>query len=409
MLADRVNLQVRHTSPCSTVPLLQRYILGELTRTFLFVLLCLTLLVNVVGVFQTATERGLAAPQIWEVLPYIVPSMMPFTIPAALLLTVCLVYGRMAGDQEVTAAKAAGVSVMTILWPSILLGAALSIASFMLTDRVIPWALDQMEQRIVRMVEDVFFERLRTEHSFTDRQHGLEINVRDIQGKTLIDPVIRQKPKNGQSRTITADEATISLDLKRQIARIHIRYGSICLPDNQRFTAVDKTVEFSLANEIGKPKPRNLPIDVIESQITETVADEDRARERRTVDALLSTSWGGFDHLASLEKWHAKAPDKHSATYHRLKTEIHSRYAMSCSCLFFVLLGGPFAIYKAKSQFLTSFLYCFVPIVAIYYPLILGIMAQAKKGNIDPSYGMWLGNAALLAASFVILRRVRRH
>ncbi len=59
------------------MPLLQRYILGELTRTFLFVLLCLTILVNVVGVFQTATERGLAAPQVWEVLPYIVPSMMP--------------------------------------------------------------------------------------------------------------------------------------------------------------------------------------------------------------------------------------------------------------------------------------------------------------------------------------------
>jgi lipopolysaccharide export LptBFGC system permease protein LptF len=50
-----------------------------------------------------------------------------------------------------------------------------------------------------------------------------------------------------------------------------------------------------------------------------------------------------------------------------------------------------------------------VPIVAIYYPLILGIMTQSKKGNIDPAWGMWLGNIVLLAASFVILRRVRRH
>ena len=82
---------------------------------------------------------------------------------------------------------------------------------------------------------------------------------------------------------------------------------------------------------------------------------------------------------------------------------------MSCSCLFFVLLGGPFAIYKAKSQFLTSFLYCFVPIIAVYYPLILGIMTQSKKGNIDPAWGMWLGNLALLAASLTIIRRVRKH
>jgi len=391
------------------VPLLQRYILAELTRTFLFVLLCLTVLVNVVGVFQTATERGLAAPQVWEVLPYIVPSMMPFTIPAALLLTVCLVYGRMAGDQEVTAAKAAGVSVMSVLWPSILLGIALSLLSFLLTDRVIPWALNQMEQRIVRMVEDVFFERLRTDHAFVDRQRGLEITVLDIRGKTLISPVIRLKPRSGRAWTIHADEATISLDVRQQLAEVHIRYGSVTLEGGQRLTAEDKAIPFSLANEIGKPKPRNLSIETIEEQVLETVLDEERARERRTVDAVLATSWGDFGRLAGLEKWKAKPDGTHSSTYHRLKTEVHSRYAMSCSCLFFVLLGGPFAIYKAKSQFLTSFLYCFVPIIAVYYPLILGIMTQSKKGNIDPAWGMWLGNLALLAASLTIIRRVRKH
>jgi len=390
------------------VPLLQRYILGELTRTFLFVLICLTVLVNVVGVFQTATERGLAAPQVWEVLPFIVPSMMPFTIPAALLLTVCLVYGRMAGDQEVTAAKAAGVSVMTVLWPSIILGTALSVVCFVLTDRVIPWALDQMEQRIVQMVEDVFFERLRTDRAFVDRQHGIEINILDLRGKTLVYPVICLK-RDGKTQKVYADEATISLDVERKVAEVHIKNGCAILPDGSHMTASDKPIEFSLADEIGKPKPRNLPIDVIDDQVEVAIADEERARERRTVDALLSSSWGDFDRLATLDKWRAKAPDRHSSTYHRLKTEVHSRYAMSCSCLFFVLLGGPFAIYKAKSQFLTSFLYCFVPIVAIYYPLILGIMTQAKKGNIDPSWGMWLGNLVLLAASFVILRRVRRH
>ncbi|QDT55451.1 putative permease YjgP/YjgQ family protein [Caulifigura coniformis] len=391
------------------MPLLQRYILSELTRTFLFVLLCLTLLVNVVGVFQTATERGLAAPQVWEVLPFIVPSMMPFTIPAALLLTVCLVYGRMAGDQEVTAAKAAGVSVMTVLWPSILLGAALSAVCFALTDRVIPWALDQMELRIVQMVEDVFFERLRTDRSFVDRQRGLEITILDIRGKTLISPVICYKRKDGRVQKIYADEATISLDVKRQLAEIHIKYGSINLGDHQRINVTDESFPFSLANEIGKPKPRNLPIEVIDEQVVTAIADEERARERQTVDALLATSWGDFHKLSSLQKWRAKAPGRHSSTYHRLKTEVHSRYAMSCSCLFFVLFGGPFAIYKAKSQFLTSFLYCFVPIVAIYYPLILGIMTQSKKGNINPAWGMWLGNLGLLVASIVILRRVRRH
>lgn len=397
------------------MPLLQRYILGELLRTFLFVLLCLTILVNFVGVFQTATERGLGPKQVWEVLPYIVPSMLPFTIPAALLLTVCLVYGRMAGDQEITASKAAGISVMTTLWPSIILSGILSVASLLLTDQVIPWALAKVEQKIVRTMKDVFLEQLRTEHRFVDRHRGIEISVASVDEQTLIRPVIRLVPKNGQAYTVSAETGRIDLDVVRHraIVRIHdavifMHRGKNGPPEYLRVNG-DHTEVISLENELGKPKPRNMPIETIEEQIAEAVEDEDTARESRMIDAALAMTFGDFERMAKLSRWQAKPEGEHSSNYHRLHTEIHSRYAMSCSCLFFALLGGPFAIYKAKSQFLTSFLYCFVPIVAVYYPLILGIMTQAKKGNLDPRWAMWIGNAALLAASWVILRKVMRH
>ncbi len=88
---------------------------------------------------------------------------------------------------------------------------------------------------------------------------------------------------------------------------------------------------------------------------------------------------------------------------------MHSRYAFACSCFFFVLIGSPLAVLKAQSKFLTSFLYCFVPIVAGYYPLVLGLMAQSKRGHIDPAWGMWVGNAVLLVAGWFLLRRAMRH
>ena len=67
-----------------------------------------SLLLVFVGVFREASERGLGPVQILQVLPYVAPSMLPFTIPATLLLTVTVVYGRLSGDNEITAAKAAG-------------------------------------------------------------------------------------------------------------------------------------------------------------------------------------------------------------------------------------------------------------------------------------------------------------
>jgi lipopolysaccharide export system permease protein len=93
----------------------------------------------------------------------------------------------------------------------------------------------------------------------------------------------------------------------------------------------------------------------------------------------------------------------------QLNTEVHSRYALACSCLFFVLVGSPLAVLKAQSRFLTSFLYCFVPIITGYYPLVLGMMTQAKRGNVDPAWAMWVANAALAVAGWLLLRRVVRH
>ena len=102
--------------------LLQRYVLFELLRVFTLMITVLTVLLVFVGAFQQATSQGLGVILVLKILPFIVPSMLPFTIPATLLLTVCVVYGRIAGDQEITAAKAAGINVLSLLWPSFILG-----------------------------------------------------------------------------------------------------------------------------------------------------------------------------------------------------------------------------------------------------------------------------------------------
>ena len=56
--------------------LLQRYILGELLKVYLFVLSVLTVLLVFVGVFREARESGLGPLQILEILPFVVPSLL---------------------------------------------------------------------------------------------------------------------------------------------------------------------------------------------------------------------------------------------------------------------------------------------------------------------------------------------
>jgi lipopolysaccharide export system permease protein len=392
------------------IPLLQRYIFWEIFRVFLFVVTCQTGLLIFVGVVQHASEQGLGPAQILQVLPYIGPSMLPFTIPAALLLTVCVVYGRIAGDQEATAAKAAGISVLSLMWPAFFLGAVLSAASLMLTDQAIPWAMGNIERIVVTAMEDVFLDRLRSDHQYRDPRRGIDVTVHDLVGRKLIRPVFRYRRSNGSVATIQAESAEIELDLAQHRALLHLRNAFIEVPPK---VAVYIAGEHEEAIEWTPPsdstKARHLPIDDIQRQRAELDRDRQQFEDQRAIEVAMALSTGDFRALGlGPESIGWKIQDSLSKST-RLTCEVHSRFAMACSCFFFTLIGCPFAILKAKSQFLTSFLICFVPIVAGYYPLVLTVMAQARTGRIDPTWPMWIGNGVLALVSMVVIRRVLRN
>ena len=391
------------------VPLLQRYILGELLRTFAFVLICQTVLLVFVGVFQQASDSGLGPVQLIRILPFIVPSLLPFTIPAALLLTVSLVYGRIAGDQEIIAAKAAGINVLSLLLPSLFVGAVMSVCSLVLTDQAIPWAVGNIERTLVTAMEDIVLERLRTERQFSDKRTGLHVVVARVEGRRLIQPVFQLMNRGERVATMWADEATIELDLQNQEAVIHMKNGTIDTPGQGRVYLVDDTREIRWQAEDGELKPRQLPITEIRHELVRSHQDAERTEEHMAIAAAIALTHGRFDRLFDSRTTQHRALRDNQARQRKLRTEVHSRYAFACSCFFFVLVGSPLAVLKAKSKFLTSFLYCFVPIVAGYYPLVLGLMAQAKRGSIDPAWGMWVGNAVLLVVGAFLLRRAMRH
>ncbi|HBL46861.1 MAG TPA: YjgP/YjgQ family permease, partial [Planctomycetaceae bacterium] len=93
----------------------------------------------------------------------------------------------------------------------------------------------------------------------------------------------------------------------------------------------------------------------------------------------------------------------------KLKTALSSRFALSCSCFFFVLVGCPFSIAQARRQFLTSFFLVFLPILLFYYPIVLLAINLAKLGKIEPTWSLWAGNAGLLIVAIHMLRKVLRN
>ena len=389
---------------------LQRTIFWEVLRVFTLVLTGLTVALVFVGVFREASETGLGPAQLVRIVPFVVPSMLPFTIPATLLMTVCVVYGRVSGDLELTAAKAAGVNPTALLVPTLVLAAGLSAFSFLLTDRIIPWAVDRMTQVAVEAVEDIFLRRLRADRRFEERRLGFDVTVAAVDGRRLIRPVFRYSRDGREPVTLMARWAEFTFDRPNKMIRVTLDTVHMEHPDGtQADFAGAKEIELPLLDERRQPNARDLSIVSI---IEELKDHADRARVRdatRDLAAMTALVGGQFEDLAAANAAHKLDERKNRKRVNKLKTERSSRYALSCSCFFFALLGSPFALLRGQTQFLTSFLYCFLPIVGAYYPLMLGLMSQAKSGKVDPAWAMWIGNAGLLAAGVVALRKLLRH
>ncbi len=390
--------------------LLQRYILWELTKVFLFLLSLLTILLVFVGVFKEISESGLGPWQVLQILPFIVPSLLPFTIPATLLLAVCVVYGRVAGDQEITAAKAAGINVMSLLLPAFLLGTVMSLVSLVLTDQVIPWAVANIQRTVTEAMEDIFLDMLRTNHQVKDEQRGFSINVMDVQGKTLIKPVFQYAPRGGSTATVQAAEATLKFDLDRQEVVLHLRNAHIDTAGDETLYLTDTEYAFPLPQEIRKPNARHMSLNRINEQLNGLDQQIAEQRTRQDLDAAMLMAIGDFDRMIENE---FVMFEKHQhftiEEFNKLRTETFSRLSMATSCFFFVLVGGPFAILQGRRQFLTSFFLCFLPILLGYYPIALLMMNLSKQGSVDPSYAMWLGNILLGVVGLRVLTKVLRH
>lgn len=91
------------------------------------------------------------------------------------------------------------------------------------------------------------------------------------------------------------------------------------------------------------------------------------------------------------------------------ETERQMRTAMAWGSLFFVVLGGPVGIRFARRDFLSAFITCFMPIILIYYPLMLGGVNLGKDGFVNPLFALWIGNVVLLVLAGLTLRPVLKH
>lgn len=389
------------------------YVLRELLKVFLITLGGMTVLMLIVGVGQEAVRQGLGPEPILKLVPYAVPNALRFAIPGTMLFAACSVFGRMAADNEIVALKSLGISPMKVVAPALILAFLISLVAVWLNDLAVSWGRHGMQRVVLHSVEQIIYGMLRNQGAYRTRRFS--VSVKQVDQRRLIQPMISFHSDNDKPPIVlTAREAELSLNAQQGTLNIQMTDGEVTAGDQ-----VTMVFPNTIYHEIPLNEARHragsmtnlahLPMRFMVVEIQRQQQALDQLRQRYAVEASYALLIGDFASLSSPE-WESRHREIQSADerVHRLRTEPWRRWANGFSCLFFVLVGVPLAIHMRNSDLWTTFAVVFLPILLVYYPLLVLGVDYAKVGTIPP-YSVWIGNLVLGLVGIQLMRKIIRH
>lgn len=391
--------------------ILTRYILLEMLTVFLVTTGSLTVFIFLGLIGKAAVDNGLGLGPILRLLPYMLPQAMQFSVPGALLLATTVVYGRVSSSNEIVAVKSLGISPMVMLWPTLIMAFVVSFGAVALNDLAVSWGTDGVKRVVVESFEEIAYGRLRTQKSFS--ADAFDVKVKQVVGKRLIGPVFSFKSGGGETSFVRADAAEINVDpdlgtfnIKLFNANGGMKGWTITHPGEFEQSFPMSQLLGDSANSTRKPA--ETPLYAIKLAKVEQRKQIDWIKHEMAAATSMALLLGRFDELAQ-DQWKTRESNLtwSSRELHKLNVEPYRRWANGFSCLGFALIGAPMAVRRRHGEFWGSFFACFLPILLVYYPMLVGCVDQAKDGNIPPQ-AVWLGNFVLAAWGVWLLRRVIR-
>ncbi len=392
--------------------IISRYVLSELLQVFLVALTALTLFMLVIGLVKEAQQQGLGFLQIAALVPYVLPEAMRFAVPGTMLFAVASVFGRMSASNEITALKAAGITPMATIWPAMALAVVVSFVSVWLNDVAVSWGRDGVRRVIVGSVEEIIYGRLRQQRSYSTPQ--VSINVKGVDGKKLIRPTLSFQPGGSAAPvTVSAAEAELRADAAAGTLAITFRDGTLHVGDLKAVfpDTIERVVPLNTVSQknIVSTSPSEIAMADFPKARAEQIARISQLEQESAAKTAMAILSGRMDQSvpAAVEP-ERQAVKQEKSRLKRIIMEPWRRWANGFSCLCFVLVGAPMAIRMRNADFLTSFFLCFLPILIIYYPVLMLGISRVKAGALPPS-AVWMGNVLMMLWGLWLLRRVVRN
>lgn len=335
------------------------------------------------GVARMVVESKLGWHMIIVYLMNRLPQVIIFTTPMAVLLSGLMAFGRLSGDSELTALKAAGISFFRIATPGLLLCALVSLTNVYVNEKIVP--------RSMKKAYDIMF----------------ETQKRDPHVKALLTEP--RQLKNGESQMLVCNSVDIQ---KQEMDGVILSYFSA---DKRRLREVyaqkarwDSTRRVWVLEQMMTQlfdKDGNMTQEV---KSAETATAMDPSDSPDDPDTLVRREYRPEELSRAelhdrLEMLPAGQPGTKQAKK-RLSYEVmfHQKLALPWTSLIFGAFAIPLGVRPQRSSRSIGLGLSLLFILVYYVLMTIGVIF-GESGQLDPMLAAWLPNLIFGSVGLVLL------
>jgi lipopolysaccharide export system permease protein len=385
---------------------------------FYFVL-SMDFIVDYLNLFLTKGVPGIA---VLEAFLLSLAWMTVLAVPMAVMVAVLTAFGRLSGDNEITASKANGVNVWSLVFPVMVAAAVATAALFYFGNHVLPAA----NFRLKTLLVDIHRVRpLATIEPgiLTELPGGYTIVVDQLDPRTSeIFQVRIHKIEGGEPlQTIVARRGVISSSQTENVLRMELFDGEIHEIDPEDATRynrllfdrhvinLDAGMGAFVRGEGARRGDREMSMKELQEDIARHTVEIGASREKQKeaaqgfVGALLDLADGtgslpdgatvGSERERVTREIVSEARQVRGALKRtrQLNVEYHKKFSIPFSCIVFVLLGAPLGI-RSRRGGVGMGAGIGILFFLVYYLFLIGGEQLGDRGLVSPPLAMWAPN-----------------
>jgi lipopolysaccharide export system permease protein len=380
---------------------LTRQVLASLFLTvtvFTFVLLIGNVLKEVLPMLVSGHAR---LDTVFQAVGLLVPFVWVFALPMGLLTAMLLVFGRFSADQELTAARASGISLLSLITPVLLLSLLCCGLSAWINMQLGPQCRVAYVNLFFKLSGELMNSTQLPEGQFIRDFPGYIFYTEKNHGGKLEDVMVFVLDKNETNVTTTmrAPRGTIEVDAPNRQFVLHL------------FDARSVTTGESVAISSSPDSVFNLSMNSNANRTFKPGISDMTFWQLRAELADLDTKLGlppaaatnAVERLAQLKEARQQRKDLTEP----IRVEMNRQIAFSFACFGFTLVGIPLGIRVHRRETNIGVAIA-LGLVLIYYAFILTAKSLASRPEFAPHLIVWLPNFIFQAVGLVLLWRANR-